>query len=254
MIDKKRTVAITTLVLTALLIGFVTFDNNQINAESKTVENTFNQTGIYLQEHPSYFEYCLDTLDGNKEFSEDEVVAWVNDIPITKIEFELRKALREHSNCKIKDNSGVFNILVEEKIVLSEAKDKNLLPSEQEVTTNTEYLKQQYENDNETKVLVDSYCKSSNVSLEDYWNVITKYYEYRGLVLQKVYENTIAKAVKSGKLVKENSIKLGELNEQEEYWKNVKLQLKSNAQVKINPTYSNLELQIDNKRLNSIAN
>lgn len=239
------------ILLSALLVVVLFFTVNNTGAKDKTVENAFYQEGSYLQEHPDHFKYCLQTLDGNKKFSKDEVIAWVNDIPITKIEFELRKGVKQKPD-KIQDNSVIFNILVEEKIILDKAKNNNLIPSDQEVDTQINYLKQQYQTDNELKAIVDNYCKTSDMPLEDYWNDYSRYHEFRSLVLQKVYDATINKAKEAGELEMSDKVNYEELNKLKEYWKSVKLNWKNEAYVEINPAFSNLELRVNNTELSSI--
>ena len=208
-----------------------------------------------MKQNPHAYKNSLEIIEAQSKANNKDTIAWVNDIPITTEEFNLRKGLKILAEEKDTSDNGIFNILVEEKLEFAEAAKRGLLPTEQDVQIALERERQNYREIPEYKNIVDSLCMQSNMSLEEYWTVYERYNEYRILVFSKLYNNEIDTAQQNGILAKNSSaegLSLTEIKERTAYWKNVKLNMKNDANIRFNETLMNYSLKVDHSKLYTI--
>ncbi|HBT47156.1 MAG TPA: hypothetical protein DEA73_04625 [Peptococcaceae bacterium] len=131
--------------------------------------------------------------------------------------------------------SEVFNVLVEEKLILDYAIKNKLLPTEDEVKRFIAEAQNQYASNDEYKTLVDNFCKASNISIEHYWNIYEWYNAFRLLTFSKSYANATKDIVFEAA--------------KKQRWNVLKIKLKSKARVKINEKFKELNLGLDKSKL-----
>lgn len=229
------------LIIAFLAAGVMISRDMALQAEDqKTIDEVFSFVGPFISAHPEYLSQSLQSLEGGS-MTPDDVVAWVNEIPITIGELEQRKGLNEKAGIGEQGYQEVFNKLVQEKVILHYALQKKVLPSKDEVASFISQEQADYQNEGEFKQIVDSFCEYANMSLDDYWNTFEKYNAFRLLVFSNSYKHSILEAEKSGKIDFAENMDASEKQKiKEEYWKDIVSNLKANAEIKINEKFKAL--------------
>jgi hypothetical protein len=118
----------------------------------------------------------------NGDLTDDVVVvATVNFWPITKNEIDYRKKMREIFGTYA-DENFIFNYLVEEKVMLSQAQALGLLPTKDKVNNELNDLKQEIMKEQEYRKLINSIIEQWGISEDDYWQICEAYNQYRLIV------------------------------------------------------------------------
>ncbi len=113
-----------------LALVFVTglnIEKNQTRAEQ------LEMVGPFIKNHPELLSASLKSIEDYNTISNDDWVAKVNNIPISIAEIKFRKGLKDAAGEQNSTYQSVFNILVEEKVVLDYAIKNNLIPSKNEL-------------------------------------------------------------------------------------------------------------------------
>jgi len=207
---------------------------NTYALQQKTIEEFMAPIGFFMKEHPEFLAQSAASLQTN-EADPDEIIARVNGWPITLGELEFRKGLREKSGLGSADYSDVFNTLIEEKVVLSYAFKNNILPTTEQVAAFIEQEKEYYQEPNsQYQENVDAILSTSNMTIDEYWNSYEWYNVFRLLALDNSYKHAVKQGQELGKLpIPKNGIDQEMLSQFEDYWINVKKELKAKASVEI---------------------
>lgn len=90
----------------------------------KTINGFFQPIGEFIKKNPELLIDLTKNLN-IEEVESDEIVAWINALPITIGELEFRKGLNQNAGMRNQSYSEVFNVLAEEKLVIDYAIKNN---------------------------------------------------------------------------------------------------------------------------------
>ncbi|MGB9783495.1 MAG: hypothetical protein ACPLSY_11910 [Moorellaceae bacterium] len=195
-----------------------------------------------MQSNPDFLKDAVKTIK-SAGVTSDETVAWVNGIPITIGELEFRKGLNQAGGHH-QSYSEVFNVLVEEKVVFDYAIKNRLLPTGEEVKRFVAEEQQQYAASDEYRKGVELFCQAANMSLEDYWNTYEWYNAFRFLTFIKSFEHAM-----KGLDLDMTQDGPEKYQAKQVLWKNLRIKLKSEAEVKMNNKFKELNLELDKSKL-----
>jgi len=241
------------VLLAFMVVGiFGVYNQNSYASDKKTVEEYINLIGEYIKNNPELLSKSLDALE-SKSFNKCEVVSTVDLLPITIGEIEFRKGLRNAFGSDNADDKSIYNTLVEEKIIISYAIRNNVLPSKSDIDDFVNSEKLTYEQDANYKQLVDNFCSAANMTIDEYWNTYEYYNAFRIVTFKNSFDKAVEIGVKKG-LIKDFDKTNKELDSQikkehNDYWKNVKKELKSKITVDVNANYKNRDFSLDNSKL-----
>lgn len=180
-------------------------------------------------------------------------MAIINNVQLSNSEFQLRKGLYQVTGQKSSDDAVIFNTLAEEKMLFAYASENNLLPVQSEVIAFIQEEKDNYNQDAETKKMVDTFCSAANLSVDQYWNTYEYYNAYRVVTFNKIFSSEITNAVKEKKVraLDANNINLNSdiLKEQYNYYNQFKMKIKSQVKVEIEKSYENGLFSFDASKL-----
>lgn len=250
-----KKIAITTTFIAALFIVFTFFTYNSANAASNyTQTQIFSRVGQILDENPSMKNYLkasnknnivkdIMPLDTNSnQNSNNTVVAEVNGWPITTDEIDYRTAMLEASG-QSHDSNHIFNLLVEEKVKLSQAQAYGVLPTMLDINNKiNNYYKQEMKNNSDYKQTVNLFIQQSGITQDDYWQAYEMYNEFRVTAFTNL-SNAIIKEGKENGLIAPDGTNFEDMSiykftDSNKYYFNKVLELKKNATVKIMDGYS----------------
>jgi hypothetical protein len=194
---------LTFTIISALIIGsVVVYEPGSVSAN-----NPFNliqkvkNLGSFLKGKDNLVSQSL--INFNTFNTNSKKIATVNGIPITQEEFDLRIGMA--NSVGLTDKNAIFNAIVEEKVILDFANKNNLNPSEKEVQEFIEQQKENYQQNEEFKNLVDALCLEADISLDDYWSKFEVYNTFRFLANAKVGDYFLNLAEKDGKITKQST-------------------------------------------------
>ena len=125
----------------------------------------------------------------NKELRNNDIlIAAVNDWPITLGELTFRTAQEEIMANYAPEYEQMFNILIEEKLVLSLADANDVLPDQTELVLYLAERKQDLLNEPEFLEVLDQLMAITGISEDDYWKIFEPYDVYRSLTKEALYE------------------------------------------------------------------
>ena len=104
----------------------------------------------------------------NKSRDKSKVLAKVGEETIYENDLKQARIGREDND--IVSDSKLLDILIESKLLLTEGKKQNLVPSDSEIKTGIEATKTAIENDEDARKNVDSIIQALGVSEDEYWN------------------------------------------------------------------------------------
>lgn len=183
-------------------------------------------------------------------YVEGDAVAWVNDLPITKEEFDLRKGLKKMTGDKVQDDQSVFNILVEEKMILDYAIKNKIVPTDAQLQEFINFERNSNQTGEEYQEMVQEFCKQAGMTEDEYYNTYEKYNAFRVLLLKNAYEYALEEGQRNGSLTldkdKDVTIQQAEKNK---YWHDTKKVMKESVTVKVNEKYKDLNLIVDTAKI-----
>lgn len=190
--------------------------------------------GKYIGEHRSMLFPIVLALKNPKNVKEEDVIAWVDNQPITKTELDFRLGLRNSAGDTGATVQEVFNFLVEEKTILNYAVQNGCTPSSKAVNSYLNEQRQLYNTDASYRASVDLLLKASGLRLDEYLEYYEWYNAYRLLAFNESYKYA-TRNVSDG--------------EKKSYWEKFCLKLKKEAKVRMNATLQESEMNMDRTRL-----
>ncbi|NLD49582.1 MAG: hypothetical protein GX660_20740 [Clostridiaceae bacterium] len=233
------------LIGTIVIISSSTTDVHASNKADKTII----LASEFIKENPYLLSQCVQTVEDSFNIS-DETLAWVNDIPISIEEFNFRQGLKKVIGDKDQDDKSVFNILVEEKIILDFAIKNNIVPTNSELEEFIAYESNIDNTGQEYKDMVELICKYAEMSEEEYYNTYEKYNAFRVLLLKNAYDYAIKNGQQNGHLAIDNEDDaFAEQHEKITYWYDVKKELKNTAIIKIDEKHEEFGIILDTAKI-----
>lgn len=241
-------------VLAALFIaGSIGISNQNYYADQKkSAEEYIKLGGEFIKNNPGLLSKSLDVV-GNKLVNYEDVVSNVDLLPISIAEIEFRKGINQVAGFKDMDDKAIFNILVEEKLIMSYAIKNNVLPAKNEIDDFIKSERLAFEKTEEFQKFINNFCSAANMSIEDYWNTYEYYNAFRIVTFKKAYDHAIETGVKKGEIrdLKSDKYKLDSeiTSEYDKYWIKVKKEMKDKTLLKVNKQYLDRGFILDNSKL-----
>lgn len=195
-------IAIIAIAAIAISLGCRYWQQPKISEEARAEisdiqELYFSQIGPAINKNPAYMKKSLATYEGiinkyglNKE--DDIVIAEVNGWPVTLNEIayraEMREAFAKEDSKQKFDYESVFNVLLEEKVNLSEAQKMGLLPTNEEFVKHFDQYREELESAQDFKALNNMVLEKTGTTEEDSWQIVAIYNEYRFMVRENLWK------------------------------------------------------------------
>lgn len=252
--NKYFAAAVLTVLLAGMSIAIYPEQKNLRAQEYSTTQDALKCTGKFIRSHKDLLHRAAQSLK-NFDQPEDQIVAWIEGIPLTVGELEFRDGLRKSINPS-SDSQVAFNILAEEKILLNEAVKRNVIPTSKEINEFLAKEKEEYGSNPDYRSDVDLLIKEWEISEAEYWEDYEWYNAFRIIMIDKLYEDVIKEAATAGLLPKEDNVENSDISSatavqqkqkaKESYWNRFKLELKRRAKVRFNKDLPSLqELKLD---------
>lgn len=227
------------LLLSLIIILSLSIVTAAFSLSAKNPNNEANQLQLN-----NVFKNVGNFLRGNKDklqVDKGDIIAKVNNIPIYKSEFELRKGLTLASDAEISNiDNYILNKLVREKVEEYLASSYNLKVSQDEINSYIEKEKKEFADYPEANQMLQEMISASGMTSEEYCNTYEKYNVKRLLLLDKLYNTIINNGIRSGKLEKTNSTTFSPQSEYKNYVDNIIEQYVKQAKISINDKYKDM--------------
>lgn len=227
------------LLLSLIIILSLSIVTAAFSLSAKNPSNEANQLQLN-----NVFKNVGNFLRGNKDklqVDKGDIIAKVNNIPIYKSEFELRKGLTLASDAEISNiDNYILNKLVREKVEEYLASSYNLKVSQDEINSYIEKEKKEFADYPEANQMLQEMISASGMTSEEYWNTYEKYNVKRLLLLDKLYNTIINNGIRSGKLEKTNSTTFSPQSEYKNYVDNIIEQYVKQSKISINDKYKDM--------------
>ncbi|MGF7397968.1 SurA N-terminal domain-containing protein [Thermoanaerobacterium thermosaccharolyticum] len=227
------------LLISLIIILSLSIVTAAFSLSAKNPSNEANQLQLN-----NVFKNVGNFLRGNKDklqVDKGDIIAKVNNIPIYKSEFELRKGLTLASDAEISNiDNYILNKLVREKVEEYLASSYNLKVSQDEINSYIEKEKKEFADYPEANQMLQEMISASGMTSEEYWNTYEKYNVKRLLLLDKLYNTIINNGIRSGKLEKTNSTTFSTQSEYKNYVDNIIEQYVKQAKISINDKYKDM--------------
>ncbi|MBE0067663.1 SurA N-terminal domain-containing protein [Thermoanaerobacterium thermosaccharolyticum] len=227
------------LLISLIIILSLSIVTAAFSLSAKNPSNEANQLQLN-----NVFKNVGNFLRGNKDklqVDKGDIIAKVNNIPIYKSEFELRKGLTLASDAEISNiDNYILNKLVREKVEEYLASSYNLKVSQDEINSYIEKEKKEFADYPEANQMLQEMISASGMTSEEYWNTYEKYNVKRLLLLDKLYNTIINNGIRSGKLEKTNSTTFSPQSEYKNYVDNIIEQYVKQAKISINDKYKDM--------------
>lgn len=243
---------LTVTVLVGLSIMIADQDNEQNNAlyaeDQPTADDVMKSTGDYVRNNKSLFAEATASVKTVRH-PDHLVAAQIGNVSLTISELEFRKGLAAASNPAKKTLHTVFNELIEEKIILNEAVQNELVPTTEEIEVFLARELEESKTNPEYRESIDKLIKSWDITEDEYWQKYEWYNAFRMITLDKVYKDVISKAEKTGEIpqIANNDSASEALKKQDahnSYWNQYTMKLKKEADIKATNEFAN-ELNVD---------
>ncbi|ADL67690.1 conserved hypothetical protein [Thermoanaerobacterium thermosaccharolyticum DSM 571] len=227
------------LLLSLIIILSLSIVTAAFSLSAKNPNNEANQLQLN-----NVFKKVGNFLKGNKDklqVDKGDIIAKVNNIPIYKSEFELRKGLTLASDAEISNiDNYILNKLVREKVEEHLASSYNLKVSQDEINLYIEKEKKEFADYPEANQMLQEMISASGMTSEEYWNTYEKYNVKRLLLFDKLYNTIIENGIRSGNLEKTSNTTFSTQSEYKNYVDNIIEQYVKQAKISINDKYKDM--------------
>lgn len=232
------------------LIGVVFFAVKFSPSVSKKAE--FNQVmrsaAGYIKDNPEQLSHSVQSVEDFYSVEGDAIV-WVNDLPISKEEFDFRRGLQKISEIPDVDQY-IFNILIEEKIVLDYAINNEIVPTDEQLKEFINYERDPNQTGEEYQEAVKAFCEVAGMTEDEYYDSYEKYNAFRLLLYKNAYDFAVKEGRENGKLTLDPNDDITLRQDKEvQYWNDLQKELKGNIDIRVNDKYKDLMLVVDKTRL-----
>ncbi len=194
--NKHKHMLLALGLLIVLALGLL-FSHPQADVRKESISRSIEEIDAdfreFLHAHPGLLQQ-LPTFEDKFDTKGSEVLATVNGWPLTVAELEFYRGMTESFGREIEMKS-TFNYLIREKAELALAEELGVLPTKEELTAS---LAAQQANEEEMaghKMLYTSF----GITEEEYWQIHQRYYEYRFLAQQNLWNALMDKKYSEAK-------------------------------------------------------
>lgn len=234
---RKRFIFIISIALVSLIALGAGILINQVTAkERKSLETVLEDVGQFIRSNSELF---LDGLNLTKQIPSEEVVAWVNGLPISYNELKFRLGLNTSSGLGPQTLNGVFKLLVREKVIQEEAIKFGLVPTNEEIENYLARKKENAKQSSEYRLIIEKIINSWGITEDKYWNLYERYNITRLMTLDKLSRHVL----KDYYSKKERTLEDEKQAKRE--WDKYIEELLSKAEIKINPQFDSLKLSVE---------
>jgi hypothetical protein len=206
----------------------------------------------YIANNPEQLAHSVQAAEDFYNVTGD-AIAWVNDIPISKGEFAFRKGLQEIFGAPDVEQF-IFNILIEEKIVLDYAIKNEIVPTDEQLKEHINYERDPNHTDEKYREIIKAFCEEAGMTEDEYYDSYEKYNAFRLLLNQNAYDYAVEEGRENGKLILDQNDDFTLQHDKiRKYWYDTKKMLKENACIKVNDNYKNLMLVVDKTKIYSLT-
>ncbi|MGF7401402.1 hypothetical protein PQ689_00505 [Thermoanaerobacterium thermosaccharolyticum] len=227
------------LLLSLIIILSLSIVTAAFSLSAKNPNNEANQLQLN-----NVFKKVGNFLRGNKDklqVDKGDIIAKVNNIPIYKSEFDLRKGLTLASDAEISNiDNYILNKLVREKVEEHLASSYNLKVSQDEINLYIEKEKKEFADYPEANQMLQEMISASGMTSEEYWNTYEKYNVKRLLLFDKLYKTIIDNGIRSGNLEKTSNATFSTQSEYKNYVDNIIEQYVKQSKISINDRYKDM--------------
>lgn len=178
------------IIVMVLIFGFaIGFSNSQGNAkEAKNFDSKMIDVGKHVKNEHKLF---LDGLNSIHAVPTGKTICWVNGLPISNDELQMRLLLNQSSGTGPQTLEETQKRLIREKVIEKEAEKLGLIPSTVEINKFIAQEKEQMKYNSEFKDGVEKIISAWGLTEDEYWNVYERYNVYRILILDKLGRNVL---------------------------------------------------------------
>lgn len=204
----KRLVTFFAVLIAFVVIIYAYGIDSLIAKQQKTLDDVITSAGQFVRNERQLF---LSGLDYKEELTEDKVVIWVNGLPISNNELQMRFRLQKASGLGTQTIKEVKNELIREKVIKKEAEKLNLLPTDEEVNKFISKEKEIVKNNPEYEAAVKKLISDWGLTEDEYWNVYERYNIYRLVILDKLGRHIISDYYSKDKVFDDDTKKAKEV-------------------------------------------
>ncbi|MEW6573730.1 MAG: SurA N-terminal domain-containing protein [Bacillota bacterium] len=223
----KRIAAISVVILSLIVIAGIVIQLGVVK-NHKTLDEIITAAGKFVRDEHELF---ISGLDYTVEVPGEKVVLWVNGLPISNNELQTRLSLHKASGTGTQTIEEIEKILVEEKVIQSEAAKLGLTPTDEEINAFISQEKETAKNDPEYKAGVEKIIAAWGLSEDEYWNVYERYNVYRILAADKLSRHLLKD------YYSKNKITPADEKQAKEKWDEFIAEKVAKAEVKVNPKF-----------------
>lgn len=160
-----------------ILPGIANYQKNKTYALS--------DVGIEISKNIENIKMLNNYLLTNKIETSELLAIIENKVPISSFEFQLRMNLHEAFGT-VQTPDEMFNKILTEKIILSEAQKVGLLPTEKEIQEMIDWQKEQIDFLEDGQEILKIIMEAGNLSEDKYWEIYERYNTIR-ILTEKNY-------------------------------------------------------------------
>lgn len=194
--------------------------------EQRTLDEVITAVGQFVKKEHQLF---LSGLDYKAQVTDENIAFWVNGLPISNDELQLRLGLYVSSGTGPQAKDEVNKVIVREKVIKDEVIKLGLTPTDEEINNYISQEKELLKNDLEYKTGVEKIITEWGLTEDEYWNIYERYNVYRILMLDKLGKHVLKDFYSKDKITLEDQEQAKEKWNQFLEDKTAKAEIKENS-------------------------
>lgn len=228
---KRPLVISLVLVTSVVLVGIWSVANRSVAQQQKNLDQVMAGIGQFVRSHHEVF---ANGLKMPSDVPSEKAVAWINGLPISYEELQLRWELDRQAGLGSQKPEDTLKKLVREKAIMKEAISLGLMATEKEVEEYILKEKETAKQDPEFRALIGKIITAWGITEEEYWNVYERYNATRLLTLDKLSRHVLKDFYGREMVTPDDEMRA------KEHWDKYVEELLSRADVKLNPQLNSL--------------
>jgi len=235
-------------ILTLIGTAFFVVKINPSFAIKSEFDQIIRSAAHFIAKNPEQLDHSVKAVEDFYNVKGD-AIAWVNDLPISKEEFDFRRGLQKISGIPDVDQY-IFNILIEEKIVLDYAINNEIVPTDDQLKKFINYERDPNQTGEEYQEAVKAFCAAAGMTEDEYYDSYEKYNAFRLLLYKNAYDYAVKEGRENGELTLDpNDDIILRQDKEVQYWHDIQKELKGNIDIKVNDKYKDIMLVVDKTKL-----
>ncbi|MDD3894883.1 MAG: SurA N-terminal domain-containing protein [Syntrophomonadaceae bacterium] len=185
---KISIIFIVMLAIVTITTGFSIQSVVAKEQEQRTLDEVITAVGQFVKKEHQLF---LSGLDYKAQVTDENIAFWVNGLPISNDELQLRLGLYVSSGTGPQAKDEVNKVIVREKVIKDEVIKLGLTPTDEEINNYISQEKELLKNDLEYKTGVEKIITEWGLTEDEYWNIYERYNVYRILMLDKLGKHVL---------------------------------------------------------------